>query len=185
MPRLPLLVLLPLAHAVRVVTPFRSAPARMAASVPSVDPALKLVLRAAGDRGKADLSSLRALAGLIGMDDGLRALEEQLGISENVTDTDIQARALILAQPRLIRTPALRHEGGPSSTPTAPLPLARAFPRIPIPHPTAPAPRAIPRAGAPSASDGESVARPGRGGARHRGSPVLARRRRRVARERR
>ena len=110
MPRLPLLVLLPLAHAVRVVTPFRSAPVRMAASMPSVDPALKLVLRAAGDRGKADLSSLRALAGLIGMDDGLRALEEQLGISENVTDTDIQARALILAQPRLIRTPALRHE---------------------------------------------------------------------------
>ena len=119
MPRLPLLVLLPLAHAVRVVTPFRSAPVRMAASVPSVDPALKLVLRAAGDRGKADLSSLRALAGLIGMDDGLRALEEQLGISENVTDTDIQARALILAQPRLIRTPALRHQGGPISTPTA------------------------------------------------------------------
>ena len=113
MPRLPLLVLLPLAHA---LTPFRSGPVRMA-SVPSVDPALKLVLRAAGDRGKADLSSLRALAGLIGMDDGLRALEEQLGISENVTDTDIQARALIIAQPRLIQTPALRHEGGPSSTP--------------------------------------------------------------------
>ena len=79
--RLALLILLPLAHAVRVVTPFRSAPVRMAASLPSVDPALKLVLRAAGDRGKADLSSLRALAGLIGMDDGLRALEEQLGIS--------------------------------------------------------------------------------------------------------
>ena len=45
MPRLALLVLLPLAHGVRVVTPFRSAPVRMAASVPSVDPALKLVLR--------------------------------------------------------------------------------------------------------------------------------------------
>ena len=98
MARLPLLLLLPLAHAVRVVTPFRSAPLRMA-SAPSVDPALKLVLRAAGDRGKADLSSLRALAGLIGMDDGLRALEEQLGISENVTDTDIQARALSFPNP--------------------------------------------------------------------------------------
>ena len=176
MSRLPLLVLLPLAHAVRVVTPFRSAPVRMAASVPSVDPALKLVLRAAGDRGKADLSSLRALAGLIGMDDGLRALEEQLGISENVTDTDIQARALILAQPRLILTPALRHEGGRSSTPTATPPPPNPC-VYPIPHPTAPAPRAIPRAGAPSASDGESVARRGRGSARRRGCAVPACRR--------
>ena len=96
---LPLLLLLPLAHAVRIVTPFRTGPVCMAASLPSVDPALKLVLRAAGDRGKADLSSLRALAGLIGMDDGLRALEKQLGISEDATDADIQARALILARP--------------------------------------------------------------------------------------
>ena len=135
MPRLALLLLLPLAHAVRVVTPFRSAPVRMAASMPSVDPALKLVLRAAGDRGKADLSSLRALAGLIGMDDGLRALEEQLGISENVTDTDIQARALILAQPRLIRTPALRHEGGPITTPTAPPPPSPCDYPYPYPSP--------------------------------------------------
>ena len=133
--RLALLILLPLAHAVRVVTPFRSAPVRMAASLPSVDPALKLVLRAAGDRGKADLSSLRALAGLIGMDDGLRALEEQLGISENVTDTDIQARALILTQPRLIRTPTLRHQGDAISTPTAAPPPGPCVHPYPYPSP--------------------------------------------------
>ena len=133
--RLALLILLPLAHAVRVVTPFRSAPVRMAASLPSVDPALKLVLRAAGDRGKADLSSLRALAGLIGMDDGLRALEEQLGISENVTDTDIQARALTLAQPCLIRTPTLRHQGDAISTPTAAPPPGPCVHPYPYPSP--------------------------------------------------
>ena len=100
--RRPLILLLPLflqlAHAMRSA-PFHSghctAPARMAASLPSVDPALKLVLRAAGDRGKADLSSLRALAGLIGADDGLRALERQLGISEDATDAEIQVCALL------------------------------------------------------------------------------------------
>ena len=112
-----LLLLLPLTHAVRIVTPFRTGPVCMAASLPSVDPALKLVLRAAGDRGKADLSSLRALAGLIGMDDGLRALEKQLGISEDATDADIQARALILAQPRPDPDPSPKAPGRPDPQP--------------------------------------------------------------------
>ena len=170
-PLLPLLLLLPLAHAVRIVTPFRTAPARMAASLPpvdpalklvlraagdrgkallsteTVDPALKLVLRAAGDRGKADLSSLRALAGLIGMDDGLRALEKELGINEDASDADIQARALVLVHPGLIRTPVLGHQGDLISTVltlSLPLPLSLTQQRLLLEPFRKPAGRALP-----------------------------------------
>ena len=174
-----LLLLMPLAHGVRSGMPLRSSriaiPPRMAAFPPSVDPALKLVLRAAGDRGKADLSSLRALAGLIGLDDGLRALEGQLGISEDATDAEIQARRSSRPAAGTIAAPTLHHPKPPHPSPTL----------NPSPHPTAPAARAVSHAGRPAAPRGEPAARPRRSPAGSGGRPACPGRRRRLARRQR